>query len=42
MPRTQIIVMAGLDPATQDNALKPRHWVAGSRFACPAMTIEFE
>jgi len=42
--------MAGLDPATQGHDLKPIQnspaplydpWVAGSRFACPAMTDFF-
>ncbi len=39
-----MVVMAGLEPATQDQranrsaTLLYEPWVAGSRFACPAMT----
>jgi hypothetical protein len=38
--------MAGLEPASQGQcaivsaARLYEHWVAGSRFACPAMTIK--
>jgi hypothetical protein len=46
MLRSPKVVMAGLEPATQNRRMNGSAaalydpWVAGSRFACPAMTIE--